>query len=130
MMVGWRFSRRGALSELEVSYALALLEVPDRAVLPRLLPNTKSFFKSARKHLSKKRRADVDRLRASQHVSPVPLGRRRRHSGARQGAELRTEITNAATPTLERGVLGATYRTRTGGLRFTKPWRIRGIAGG
>ena len=68
MMIGWGFSRRGALSELDVSYALALtatlLEVRDNEIVPHLTPNPKSFFKSGRKHLQKKRKKDLDRLRA------------------------------------------------------------------
>lgn len=71
MMVGWGYSRRGALSELDVSYALAvvatLLEVPDREVMGHLKRNPKGFFKSARKHIRKKRAAEVDRLRAIPH---------------------------------------------------------------
>ena len=69
MMIGWGFSRQGALSQLDVSFALALvatlLEVPDGDLLPHLRPNPKGFYKAARKHLHKKCSRDLARLRAT-----------------------------------------------------------------
>jgi hypothetical protein len=67
MMIGWGFARRGALSQLDVTYVLALtatlLDASDREVRRHLAPNPSGFFKSARKHIAKKRRTDLDRLR-------------------------------------------------------------------
>ena len=64
LMAGWGFSRRGALSELDLSYALALAatlaDTPDKAIVKALTRNPRSFYKTARKHLRKKRKADVE----------------------------------------------------------------------
>jgi len=65
-MIGWGFTRRGALSELDVSYALALfaslLDQPDHDVTRHLRPNPKGFFRAARKHIRKKRGDELERL--------------------------------------------------------------------
>jgi len=64
------------LSEFDMCYALAivaiLLETPDEEVVPLLTTNPKGFFKSALKHIARKRRADVDRLRAVPSGSAGP----------------------------------------------------------
>ncbi|MEM9068615.1 MAG: hypothetical protein AAGE52_08920 [Myxococcota bacterium] len=76
MMVGWGCTRRGALSELDVSYVLALAcaltGAPDKPILRSLSANPKSFFKAARKHLRKKRRDDVERLRSVEAPNDGP----------------------------------------------------------
>lgn len=68
MMAGWGFRRRGALSELDVSYSLALvatlLDTADGDIVPHLATNPRGFFKAAKKDIRSKRRADVERLRA------------------------------------------------------------------
>lgn len=73
-MVGWGYSRRGALSVLDLSYTLALvatlLDVPDADVVPHLSANPKGFFRSGRRQL-KMRRSDLERLRA---ISTAPGG--------------------------------------------------------
>ncbi|MBO6935110.1 MAG: hypothetical protein JJ863_09040 [Deltaproteobacteria bacterium] len=68
MMVGWGYHHRGALGEVELSYLLAtmatILELPDGEVVPHLRPNPRSFFKSARKDLTRRRKADLAVLRS------------------------------------------------------------------
>lgn len=74
VMIGWGYSRSGALSELDLSYTLALyaelLELPEREVLRHLRPNPKGFVKDARKHLARHHARDLERLRA------IPSGTR------------------------------------------------------
>ncbi len=48
-----------------------LLEVPNGELLPHLRTNPRGFFKSGRKHIAKRRRDDVERLRA---ISAAPGG--------------------------------------------------------
>ncbi len=66
LMAGWGYARQGALSELDLSYVLALMatlqEVPTRPILKHLRPNPKSFFKSASKHIRRKRKKDLERI--------------------------------------------------------------------
>ena len=66
-MVGWGYRRGGALSQLDVSYALALhaclIGVEERELRPHLAPNPAGFVRAAAKHQRKKRAAQVDRLR-------------------------------------------------------------------
>lgn len=66
MMIGWSYARRGALSELDLSYALALSvtlsDTPDKPIVKSLHRNPRSFFKNARKHIRKKRKTDLETL--------------------------------------------------------------------
>ena len=75
-MVGWGFSRQGALSELDLSYTLAifssLLEIPERDVRPHLKPNPRGFFTSAMRHLQKTRARDLDALRSIGVTTTAP----------------------------------------------------------
>lgn len=68
MMVGWGYGRAGALSQADVSYALAihaaLLDVNERDVTRHLEGSPRGFFKKARKELKKRRFDDLERLRA------------------------------------------------------------------
>ena len=69
MMVGWGYSRHGALSQRELSYALALHAIisgaKTRHVARYLESNPRADFKRARKVIEKKRRANLDALRAA-----------------------------------------------------------------
>jgi len=73
-MVGWGYRRRGALTQLDVTFALAvvatLLDTPDGDVAAHLGTNPRGFFRSAVKHLHRHRPRDLDALRAI----PAPPG--------------------------------------------------------
>ncbi|MEM1415808.1 MAG: hypothetical protein AAGH15_12950 [Myxococcota bacterium] len=67
LMAGWGYGRAGALSQEDLSYALALhsalLEVKARDVTRHLEANPRGFFKKARRDLEKRRREALTRLR-------------------------------------------------------------------
>ncbi len=66
-MIGWGYARQGALSQLDVSYALAmyttLLDIDDREVTEHLAPNPRGWFRDARRDLRRRDR-DLARIRA------------------------------------------------------------------
>ena len=68
-MTGWGYDHRGALGQVEVAYALAivatLLDFPDREVRAHLGPNPKAFYAAARKDLDRHRGTDLAVLRAA-----------------------------------------------------------------
>lgn len=76
LMSRWGVSRNGALSELDLAYALALfvvlVEQPERPVRKALRSNPSAFFKDAHKHIRRKRKDDLTMLRGISHGSDGP----------------------------------------------------------
>ncbi|MGE0786528.1 MAG: hypothetical protein AB7S26_12730 [Sandaracinaceae bacterium] len=75
-MVGWGYRRRGALSELDVSYALALVaalhESDPGEIRTHLKANPRAFFTAGQKHIQKKRAVELEALRRLEGTTRGP----------------------------------------------------------
>jgi len=67
VMIGWSYQRQGALSQADVSFALAvfasLLEFPDRDVLEHLNAGPRDLVKASLRELRRRGLGDLERLR-------------------------------------------------------------------